>query len=102
MEVAWQAHFVTNMFMRPTAEELAAYGEPDFVCFNASKAKVDNYQELGLNSETATVFNLKTNEQVILNTWYGGEMKRSKFSYSKSTDIMSNIVKLRNRSKSML
>ena len=75
MEVAWQAHFVTNMFIRPTAEELANYGEPDFVCFNASKAKVDNYKELGLNSETATVFNLKTKEQVILNTWYGGEMK---------------------------
>ena len=53
MEVAWQAHFVTNMFIRPTAEELANYGEPDFVCFNASKAKVDNYKELGLNSETA-------------------------------------------------
>ena len=80
MEVAWQAHFVKNMFIRPTAEELAAYGEPDFVCFNASKAKVDNYQELGLNSETATVFNLKTNEQVILNTWYGGEMKKGMFS----------------------
>ena len=57
MEVAWQAHFVTNMFIRPTAEELANYGEPDFVSFNASKAKVDNYKELGLNSETATVFN---------------------------------------------
>ena len=74
MEVAWQAHFVTNMFIRPTAEELENYGEPDFVSFNAAKAKVDNYKELGLNSETATVFNLKTNEQVILNTWYGGEM----------------------------
>ena len=81
MEVAWQAHFVTNMFIRPTAEELANYGEPDFVCFNASKAKVDNYKELGLNSETATVFNLKTKEQVILNTWYGGEMKKGMFSY---------------------
>ena len=81
MEVAWQAHFVTNMFIRPTAEELANYGEPDFVSFNASKAKVDNYKELGLNSETATVFNLKTNEQVILNTWYGGEMKKGMFSY---------------------
>ena len=80
MEVAWQAHFVTNMFIRPTAEELANYGEPDFVCFNASKAKVDNYKELGLNSETATVFNLKTKEQVILNTWYGGEMKKGIFS----------------------
>ena len=63
-----------------TAEELEAYGEPDFVCFNASKAKVDNYKELGLNSETATVFNLKTKEQVILNTWYGGEMKKGMFS----------------------
>ncbi|MCD8268799.1 MAG: phosphoenolpyruvate carboxykinase (ATP) [Parabacteroides sp.] len=80
MEVAWQAHFVTNMFIRPTAEELANYGEPDFVCFNASKAKVDNYKELGLNSETATVFNLKAKEQVILNTWYGGEMKKGMFS----------------------
>ncbi len=80
MEVAWQAHFVTNMFIRPTAEELANYGEPDFVCFNASKAKVDNFKELGLNSETATVFSLKTKEQVILNTWYGGEMKKGMFS----------------------
>ena len=80
MEVAWQAHFVKNMFIRPTEEELAAYGEPDFVCYNASKAKVDNYQELGLNSEPATVFNLQTNEQVILNTWYGGEMKKGMFS----------------------
>ena len=80
MEVAWQAHFLTNMFIRPTAEELANYGEPDFVSFNAAKAKVDNYKELGLNSETATVFNLKTNEQVILNTWYGGEMKKGIFS----------------------
>ena len=62
MEVAWQAHFVKNMFIRPSEEELAAYGEPDFVSFNAAKAKVDNYKELGLNSETATVFNLKTNE----------------------------------------
>ena len=80
MEVAWQAHFVTNMFIRPTAEELENYGEPDFVSFNAAKAKVDNYKELGLNSETATVSNLKTCEQVILNTWYGGEMKKGIFS----------------------
>ncbi len=80
VEVAWQAHFVTNMFIRPTAEELAAYGEPDFVVFNASKAKVDNYQELGLNSETAVVFNLTSKEQVIINTWYGGEMKKGMFS----------------------
>ena len=71
MEVAWQAHFVTNMFIRPTAEELAAYGEPDFVVLNASKAKVENYKELGLNSETAVVFNLTEKMQVIINTWYG-------------------------------
>jgi len=80
MEVAWQAHFVTNMFIRPTAEELANYGEPDFVVYTASKAKVENYKELGLNSETAVVFNLTSNEQVILNTWYGGEMKKGMFS----------------------
>ena len=81
MEVAWQAHFETNMFIRPTAEELAAYGEPDFVVLNASKAKVENYKELGLNSETAVVFNLTEKMQVIINTWYGGEMKKGMFSY---------------------
>ena len=80
MEVAWQAHFVTNMFIRPTAEELAAFGEPDFVVYNASKAAVENYKELGLNSETAVVFNLTSKEQIILNTWYGGEMKKGMFS----------------------
>ncbi|MBE2898762.1 phosphoenolpyruvate carboxykinase (ATP) [Pasteurellaceae bacterium 20609_3] len=81
MEVAWQAHFVTNMFIRPTKEELANFGEPDFVIMNASKAKVTNYKELGLNSETAVVFNLTEKVQVILNTWYGGEMKKGMFSY---------------------
>ena len=80
VEVAWQAHFVTNMFIRPTAEELKNFGEPDFVVYNASKAKVENYKELGLNSETAVVFNLTTKEQVIINTWYGGEMKKGMFS----------------------
>ncbi len=79
MEVAWQAHFVTNMFIRPTPEELAVY-EPDFVVYTASKAKVENYAELGLNSETAVVFNITSREQVILNTWYGGEMKKGMFS----------------------
>ena len=79
MEVAWQAHFVTNMFIRPSKEQLENY-EPDFVVYNASKAKVENYKELGLNSETAVVFNLTTKEQVILNTWYGGEMKKGMFS----------------------
>ena len=68
VEVAWQAHFVTNMFIRPTAEELANF-KPDFVVYNASKAKVENYKELGLNSETAVVFNLTSKEQVIINTW---------------------------------
>ena len=72
MEVAWQAHFVKNMFIRPTDEELEKYGEPDFVVLNASKAKVKNYKELGLNSETAVVFNLTEKMQVIINTWYGG------------------------------
>ena len=80
MEVAWQAHFVKNMFIRPTEEELANYGEPDFVSFNAAKAKVENFKELGLHSETAIVFNLKEKMQVILNTWYGGEMKKGMFS----------------------
>ena len=81
MEVAWQAHFVRNMFIRPTEEELANFGEPDFVVLTASKAKVDNYKELGLNSETAVVFNITEKMQVILNTWYGGEMKKGMFSY---------------------
>ena len=81
MEVAWQAHFVKNMFIRPSEEELANFGEPDFVIMNASKTKVENYKELGLNSETAVVFNLTEKIQVIINTWYGGEMKKGMFSY---------------------
>ena len=68
MEVAWQAHFVKNMFIRPTEEELKEF-EPDFIVYNASKAKVENYKELGLNSETAVVFNITSREQVIINTW---------------------------------
>ncbi len=79
MEVAWQAHFVKNMFIRPTEEELADY-TPDFVVYTASKAKVENYKELGLNSETVVAFNVTSKEQVILNTWYGGEMKKGLFS----------------------
>ncbi len=79
MEVAWQAHFIKNMFIVPSEEELAAF-EPDFVVYNASKAKVENYQELGLNSETCVAFNISSREQVILNTWYGGEMKKGMFS----------------------
>ncbi|MBQ0012257.1 MAG: phosphoenolpyruvate carboxykinase (ATP) [Clostridiales bacterium] len=79
VEVAWQAHFVKNMFIQPTEAELADF-EPDFVVYNASKAKVENYQELGLNSETCAAFNITSREQVIINTWYGGEMKKGMFS----------------------
>ena len=79
VEVAWQAHFVTNMFIKPTAEELENF-EPDFVVYNASKAKVENFKELGLNSETCVAFNITSREQVIVNTWYGGEMKKGMFS----------------------
>ena len=79
MEVAWQAHFVKNMFIVPTEEELANF-EPDFIVYNASKAKVENYKELGLNSETCVAFNITSREQVIVNTWYGGEMKKGMFS----------------------
>ena len=79
VEVAWQAHFVTNMFIRPTEEELKNF-EPNFVIYNASKAKVEDYKELGLNSETCVAFNVTSREQVIINTWYGGEMKKGMFS----------------------
>ena len=79
VEVAWQAHFIQNMFIQPTAEELENF-EPNFIVYNASKAKVENYKELGLNSETAVMFNITSREQVIVNTWYGGEMKKGMFS----------------------
>ena len=79
MEVAWQAHFVKNMFIVPTDEELETF-EPDFVIYNASKAKVENFEELGLNSETCVAFNITSREQVIINTWYGGEIKKGMFS----------------------
>ena len=79
MEVAWQAHFVKNMFIRPSEEELKDF-KPNFVIYNASKAKIENFKELGLNSETTAMFNLTSREQVIINTWYGGEMKKGMFS----------------------
>ena len=79
MEVAWQAHFVTNMFIRPQ-NQAEFEQEPDFVIFMASKAKVENYKELGLHSETAAVFNVTSKEACIINTWYGGEMKKGMFS----------------------
>jgi phosphoenolpyruvate carboxykinase (ATP) len=79
LEVAWQAHFIKNMFIQPTEEELKTF-EPNFVIYNASKAKVDDYKALGLNSETCVAFNTSSREQVIINTWYGGEMKKGMFS----------------------
>ena len=79
VEVAWQAHFVKNMFIQPTEEELEKF-QPNFVIYNASKAKVENYKELGLNSETCVAFNTTSREQCIINTWYGGEMKKGMFS----------------------
>ena len=79
VEVAWQAHFIKNMFIIPSDEELETF-VPDFVVYNASKAKIDNYEELGLNSATCAAFNISSREQVIINTWYGGEMKKGIFS----------------------
>ena len=79
MEVAWQAHFIKNMFIQPSEEELEKF-EPNFVIYNASKAKVENYKELGLRSETCVAFNTTSREQCIINTWYGGEMKKGMFS----------------------
>ena len=79
VEVAWQAHFVKNMFIQPTEEELENF-EPNFIIYNASKAKVKNYEKLGLNSDTCVAFNTTSREQVIINTWYGGEMKKGMFS----------------------
>jgi phosphoenolpyruvate carboxykinase (ATP) len=79
MEVAWQAHFVKNMFIRPTAEELENYGEPDFVSLNASKTTNPKWKEHGLNSEVYTVFNLTEKMHVVGGTWYGGEMKKGMF-----------------------
>ena len=80
MEVAWQAHFVKNMFIRPTAEELANFGEPDFVVMNGSKTSFKDYAAHGLNSEVYIAFNLTEKIQLIGGTWYGGEMKKGLFS----------------------
>lgn len=78
-EVAWQAHFVKNMFLRPTEEELENYGTPDFVVLNGSKTVNPKWKEHGLNSEVFTVFNLTERMQVIGGSWYGGEMKKGMF-----------------------
>ena len=77
-EVAWQAHFVKNMFIRPTEEELATF-EPDFVVMNGAKCTNPKWEEQGLNSENFTVFNLTERMQLIGGTWYGGEMKKGMF-----------------------
>lgn len=79
MEVAWQAHFVKNMFIRPTEEELENFGEPDFIVMNASETVNERWKEFGMNSEVYTVFNLEEKMQVIGGTWYGGEMKKGMF-----------------------
>src|SRR5574344_1425678 len=78
-DIAIKEHSIKNMFIQPTAEELEKF-EPNFVIYNASKAKVENYKELGLNSETCVAFNTTSREQCIINTWYGGEMKKGMFS----------------------
>jgi len=80
MEVAWQAHFVTNMFIRPSHHDLNNYGEPDFVVINASKCTNPKWKEQGLNSEVFVLFNLTERVQIIGGTWYGGEMKKGMFS----------------------
>jgi phosphoenolpyruvate carboxykinase (ATP) len=80
VEVAWQAHFVANMFIRPSIYELANFGEPDFVVFNGSKITNPNWKEQGLNSEVFVLFNLTEKLAVIGGTWYGGEMKKGIFS----------------------
>nr|AUN37903.1 phosphoenolpyruvate carboxykinase (ATP) [uncultured bacterium] len=80
MEVAWQAHFVTNMFIRPSNYELENFGEPDFVVMNGSKTVNPDWKEQGLNSENFVVFNLTEKIQLIGGTWYGGEMKKGMFS----------------------
>jgi len=78
MEVAWQAHFVTNMFIRPSDEELANF-KPDFTVVNASKTTNPDFQKHGLNSETFIAFNMTENMQLIAGSWYGGEMKKGLF-----------------------
>ncbi len=79
MEVAWQAHFVTNMFIRPSIYELEHFGEPDFIVMNGSKTTNPDWKEQGLNSENFVMFNLTEKMQIIGGTWYGGEMKKGMF-----------------------
>jgi phosphoenolpyruvate carboxykinase (ATP) len=80
MEVAWQAHFVTNMFIRPSVYELENFGTPDFIVMNGSKTINPDWKKQGLNSENFVLFNLTEKIQIIGGTWYGGEMKKGMFS----------------------
>ena len=80
MEVAWQAHFVTNMFIRPSNYELENFGTPDFIVMNGSKTTNPDWKEQGLNSENFVMFDLTQRIQIIGGTWYGGEMKKGMFS----------------------
>ncbi len=79
-EMAWQQHFCTNMFIRPVDPEELDDFEPDFTVMNACADKVENYEELGLNSETAVLFNIEKGKAVIFGTYYGGENKKGIFS----------------------
>ncbi len=79
VEVAWQAHFVTNMFIRPSHYELENFGEPDFTVINGSKTTNPNWEAQELNSENFIMFNLTEKLQIIGGTWYGGEMKKGMF-----------------------
>ncbi len=78
-EVAWQAHFVKNMFIRPSGEELVHF-KPDFIVMNGAKCTNPQWQEQGLHSENFIAFNLTECMQLIGGTWYGGEMKKGMFS----------------------
>ncbi|MEQ4676005.1 phosphoenolpyruvate carboxykinase (ATP) [Providencia vermicola] len=78
-EVAWQAHFVKNMFIRPSDEELVGF-EPDFIVMNGAKCTNPNWKAQGLNSENFVAFNLTERMQLIGGSWYGGEMKKGMFS----------------------
>ncbi|HHN8309365.1 TPA: phosphoenolpyruvate carboxykinase (ATP) [Morganella morganii] len=78
-EVAWQAHFVKNMFIRPDENELHDF-EPDFIVMNGAKCVNPDWQAQGLNSENFVAFNLSERIQLIGGTWYGGEMKKGMFS----------------------
>ena len=78
-EVAWMSHFVKNMFITPSEEELKTF-EPDFVMLNACKTTNGDYKEMGLNSEVYVAFNLEEKMAVVGGTWYGGEIKKGFFS----------------------